>query len=129
MIEHCKPDDPDKDLPHLFQSVISLVDIKCFNTLREHPECKDTKMKKIYNVMNDAMLVRHPIHLRRVDFAAICLTDGEDQGAFLRRIITAAGAADMANCLMETQILLKFYQALNKTELNKLMLSCAKLSA
>ena len=119
MIVNCKPDDPDKDLIYLFQSVLSLVDMKWLNTLREHPESKDIKIEKIFKVMSYMMLVKHPIYLRRVDFAAISLKDGEDPGTFLRRIIAAARAADMANCPMETQISLKFCQAMNETELNK----------
>ena len=114
MIEQCKPNDPYKDLTYIFQSVLSLVDIKWFNTLCEHPDCKDAKMEKIFKVMDDVMLIKHPIYLRRVDYDKISINDGEDPGTFLRRIVAAAGAADMINCPLETQILLKFSKALNK---------------
>ena len=62
IIEQCKPDDPDKDLTYLFQLVLSLVDIKWFNTLHEHPDCKDAKMEKTFKAMDDVMLIKQPIY-------------------------------------------------------------------
>ena len=80
-------------------------------------------MEKIFKVIEDVMLIKQPIYLRRVDYSRISIKDGEDPGTFLRRIQASASAADMINCPLETQILLKFSQALNKTELN----TCHKL--
>ena len=82
---------------------VSLVNKKWYTTLYNHPKCKEMKTDQIFKVMNDTMLVRHPIYLQRVNFAAISLQDGEDPGSFLTRIIAAGEAADMANCPIGTQ--------------------------
>ena len=57
-MEQWKPDSPDEDLTYLFQLVLPLVDIRWFNTLREHPECKHAKMETIFKATNDAMLIK-----------------------------------------------------------------------
>ena len=52
------------------------------------------------------MLIKHPISIRRVEYATMTMEDGEDPGNFLRRIQAGASAADMKNCPLEAQMLL-----------------------
>ena len=116
MVLNCHPDPVDKDLGYLLQSMLSLVNKRWYTTLYNHPGCKDGKKDKIFKVIDDTMLVKHPIYLHRVNFAAISLQDGDDPGTFLRRIIKAGRAADMAQCPIETQYLLSFCQSVNNSE-------------
>ena len=61
---NCHPDSINKDLGYLLQSILSLVDKRWYTTLYNHPGCKNATIDKIFEVIDDTILIRHPIYLR-----------------------------------------------------------------
>ena len=96
--------------------ILALVDTGWSNILRERPEYKDLNTETIFKAMDSVMLIMHPISIRRFEYETMTMKDGEDPGNFIRRIQAEASAADMKNCPLEAQMLLKDSQKQSCTE-------------
>ena len=76
--------------------------------LSDHEERKDASVDVVFDVMNQILLIKYSLSIRRINYARKQMNESEDPSKFLRRLNTTAVNADVETCPISTTVLLKF---------------------
>ena len=80
---------------------------------------KNANMETVFEAVNQVLLIRYPLSIRRIDYSREQINESEDLSEFLRRLQTTAVNANLETCHLTTTILLKYTECLSDNSLNR----------
>ena len=108
---------PDKTF--VWNSLLSLLDAEWTRRLKETRGLKDKELEDIFQRMDDILMDRFPLIVRRMEYERLKKENNELPSSFIERVFSSSQQAQLNDAPIVARVLVKMITSLGTDSLNK----------